>query len=389
MRFQIQACFDTEANGLTLSAEASECSAVLIADDCAVELLVVPVKNGATGASGALPTIHTLMALPWDSSRMRLCVNGISYGTGPLVLRDGDRLTLHPSHTTGPKTLYTYAVSAVPTPENGDANEVRDSVPLAACALASEENDRLRVIISNVEQYAKWNNFYCERFTNLTTTRPPLLNGAHSSVQFRKCVCGSYVTAEVGASGVAPPTACAPDATQTPAVLDTNADVSHRLPSAHARTLVTLLSSVPQPLELGSSAPQPQAEVDVYLPAVCCCCPFASASSDRELRLCTKKPSCASAAMPSEFASEDIDSQKVRKASPPSCADARETSWAAYARARQGDLVATRRVGHAKKSVDEPDTHAFVGGAPLGRPTWELLNRISFLESALTGIRYE
>ncbi|KAG5468290.1 hypothetical protein LSCM1_02269 [Leishmania martiniquensis] len=389
MRFHIHACFDTVAKDLILSANTSESAAVLVADGCAVELRIAPVKSDAASSAGALPATHTLTALPWDSSRLRLCVNGIGYGTGPLTLRDGDRITLRPSSSRGAATLYTYTIKVVATAASVDAHKVDDDVPLTARAIASEENDRLHAIMSNAEHYAKWNNFYSERFTNLSTARLPQLNGTRPSGMLHKCVCGSYVVTEAGPSGAHPRTACAPDALQSPVVLDANATVNSQLPSVRARVLVTLLPSHPQILEHDSSAAQPQGEVDVRLPAVCCCCPFTSTSSDPALRRYTEKSCCTSAAMPFESADEANGSRNVVKTAPPSCADAPETSWAAYVHARQRDWGAAQRISHAKKAADAPRVDPLAGDARLDRPISELLNRISFLESALMGVRYE
>ncbi|CBZ30355.1 conserved hypothetical protein [Leishmania mexicana MHOM/GT/2001/U1103] len=389
MRFRVQACFDTAAHELILSAEASENSALLIADDCSVELRVSPVSSGTAGAAGVSPMTHALTVLPWDGSRLRLGVNGISYGTGPLVLRDGDELTLHPNHVTEATASYAYNVKAVPTSADVDGNEMGDGPPLEARASASEENHRLRVIMSNVEQYAKWNNYYSERFTNLATVSLPPSNGTCKTGQLHKCACGSYVQTEAAPSGAMPRATHAPNAAQTQVVWDTDASVSKALPSAHARTLVTLLPSLPQLLDLDSPATQPQTTPHAPLPATCCCCPLISASSNPALRLCTKKTSYTSAAAPSSSIGENRDAQQVCEAGPPLCADKRQTSWSVYAQARRDDCVAASHVGSAKKAVDVANSGAFLSGASLDRPAVELFNRISSLESALMGLRYE
>ncbi|CAC9539191.1 conserved hypothetical protein [Leishmania infantum JPCM5] len=388
-RFRVQACFDTAAHELILSAEASENSALLIADDCSVELRVAPVSSGAAGAAGVSPTTHALTALPWDCSRMRLGVNGISYGTGPLVLRDGDELTLHPNHVTEATTSYTYNVKAVPASADVAGNEMGDGPPLETRPSASEENHRLRVIMSNMEQYAKWNNFYSERFTNLATVSVPPSNGTCTTGQLHKCACGSYVQAEVGTSDAMPRETHPPNAAQTPLVWDADADVNKALPSAHARTLVTLLPSLPQLLDFGSPATQPPTAPRAPLPATCCCCPFTSASSNPALRLCRKKSAYTSAAAPPSSIGESSDAQQVCETGPSLRVDARQTSWSVYAQARRDDCVAAPQVSNAKKAVDAPNSDAFLGGASLGRPAVALLNRISSLESALMGLRYE
>ncbi|CAG9582122.1 conserved hypothetical protein [Leishmania major strain Friedlin] len=361
MRFRVQACFDTAAHELILSSEASENSALLIADDCSVELRVAPVSSGTAGAAGVSPTTHALTALPWDSSRMRLGVNGISYGTGPLVLRDGDELTLHPNHVAETTTSYTYNVKGVPTSADVAGNEMEDEPPLETRASASEEKHRLRVIISNMEQYAKWNNFYSERFTNLAMIGVPPSNGTCTTGQLRKCACGSYVQTEVSTPGAMPCSTHAPIAGQTPLVRDADADVSKALPTA------------------------PRAP----LPAMCCCCPFTSASSNAALRLSTKNPSYTSAFAPPFSIGENSDAQQVCETGPSLCVGMRQTSWSVYAQARRNDCVAAPQASNAKKAVDARDSDDFLGGASLGRPAVELLNRISALEGALMGLRYE
>ncbi|CAJ1023265.1 hypothetical protein Q4I32_003195 [Leishmania shawi] len=388
MRFQVQACFDTAAHALILSSEASENSAILVADDCAVELHVAPVGSDGAGATGILPTTPTLIALPWDSSRMRLCVNGISYGTGPLVLRDGDQLTLHPSHATEATTPFIYTVSAVPASANVDDKEMRDGASLATRASASEEKNRLRAVMSNVEQYAKWNNFYSHRFTNLATIHLPPGDGTRSVGHLHKCVCGLYVQTEVGPSDAMPRETHAPDDTQTHLVLNGDAEVSSVPSSVHARTLVTLLSSLPQLLEFESSSAQQQTTLHEPLPVMCCCCPFTSASSNPALRLCERKLSHTLASKTSAPMGANTDVQQVREARSSSC-DVGLTPWSVYAHARRGGSVAAQHVSHVKEAIDARGTDAFVGEASLDRAASELLSRISFLESALMGLHYE
>ncbi|GET92309.1 hypothetical protein, conserved [Leishmania tarentolae] len=390
MRFRVQACFDTAAHEVVLSPEASENSALLIADDSWVELRVTPLSRSATDAANVSSIKHALTVMPWDSGRMRLRVNDISYGSGPLVLRDGDQLTLHPKHVTGAEMLYTYSVKAVPALADVDENEVADGSPLEIRTSAAEENSRLRVIRSNLEEYAKWNNHYSDRFTNLATVDLSMRHRICTPVQIHKCVCGSYVQTEADTSAAMPrETHAHADAAPTKSVWDADADVSKALPSAHARTLVTLLPSLPQLLDFGSPATQQDTGLHAPFPATCCCCPFISASSDSAQRVCTRKIRYTPAAQPSVSIGENSSAQQVCEPEPSLCADARQTCWSIYAHACRNDLVTAQNVSNAKKEADVPTSSTFLGEASLGRPVLELWNRISSLESALMGLRYE
>ncbi|KAG5493984.1 hypothetical protein JKF63_01817 [Porcisia hertigi] len=388
MRFRVQACFATAADKLDLSEEGSENAGLLIADDCVIELRASPVINGAA-AAGVLPAAHTLTALPWDSSRIRLCVNGISYGTGPLVLRDGDKLTVQPIHTRGAKRSYTYAIKALPPSPSGDENGMRDRAALESSANIWEDSNRLRNIMSNAEEYAKWNNFYSDRFTNLATFRLPPSDEARPTGQIHKCGRGHYVQTR----GVAPDSvesnAHAPDAAHAQTVLDASTDLGERLPSAHTRTLVTLLPSLPTLLESRSWGAQPSTSAHTRLPAMCCCCPFMSPSSDSSLRPHRNRPSCSAAAEPSASIGRKSESLQGGEVAPSWRRGAEQSSWVTYVQACRGECAAAPGASPDKEAFDTPGSGTFVSFASLDRKAAGLLNRIGVVESALIGLRYE
>ncbi|KAL7696044.1 hypothetical protein N2W54_004758 [Lotmaria passim] len=392
MRYYVAACFTTDAPGLVLSSSPGEDSAVIVAEDCHAALHFSTMESGAP----------RLTVLPWDSSQMRLCVNGISYGTGPLLLREGDTLTLQamdPSTARAPHE-YTYSITALPDPPAAVASPSScsaSSSPAATAAPAgsggatlSTEEQRPYAVVRNMAEYAKWNNFYGDRFGNCApepAAAAAVVRGRQNAVPIRKCVCGCcapqekpvLTTSRIEASSVAVPSWAGTAA-------------------AASRTLVTLFPSIPTLLaeearvEQRGEAPAPEV-------LTCCACPFLQPHPSRgAIKVIGRsnaeaKPTSSSAEVDKAKNDEAAGSQVNAQGN-----NTRSTTELDLSEPSTVTSAWARYVAACKKGWNQEDPALHVEGSEckdavptmvLDRPSAELLLRIHTVESALMGCRYE
>jgi hypothetical protein len=398
MRYYVEACFNTDASGLVLSSSPAEDNAVLIADRCCVELRLRTSDANPSSHHGV--NIPMLEVLPWNSSQLRLCVNGVSYGTGPLLLRTGDVLTLQSKTSTSADAPqeYSYCVTALP-----DASA---SSPLSPSSLAdgmdnreqglhetslSAEEQRPHTIAANVAEYAKWNSFYSDRFGNCTPTSVASA-GSRGLIPLHRCTCGRYLL-DVGGGSCS----CRAEADLLASLTCTVEAGGDPLSSSSLRTFLTLLPSVPTLLQMEDAAAKGGGGGTAASPAVvsCCACPFFLPRTDRggfkvrarcgeadTVASSTFKGTATAVAAETPEDSQGASSKKSPAAQAPSQG---ASAWAAYVRAREKDWPSAVSTSVSK----EKDCSDMSPKAALDRPSAELLLRIAALESALMGCRYE
>lgn len=404
MRYYVAACFNAEAAGIFLSSSTDENSAVLVADDCVVELRI-RVQEGASDLAKSASLI--LEAMPWDSARMRLRVNGISYGTGPLVLRDRDLVTLQPIISSDLKADegYTYSVTALPDADNSSTNSVsppfsgaeKNTENKQPCSPLRDEDRRPYTIAANMAEYAKWNNFYGDRFGSSAIHAAALPGLLSSDQTLQKCSCGCYLPHDEITDRRATLAGSEAHPMARGSVQGHGATCAS-LPSAMqgtSRMLVTVFPSIPTLLSIDDGAEECPT---VHFPAVvsCCACPFLHPAHPRrgEIKVLRTSGDRASNAPPSSgdadkaaaLNEENTNTKRPDKSSAkPATSTSAASAWETYAAARKKDLQLTNTTFPASESKKGTNTPQ----APLDRSSAALLLRIATLESAMMGSWYE
>lgn len=380
MRYVVEACFSTGAAKLVLSSAPGEEAVLLVADTCSVELRLRRAHAGEAEHKDASRCQQLLLeAQPWDTARLRLRVNDISYGTGPLLLRDRDRLTLQACSSPGKAKPceYTYTITRLAdATSRAAADDGAAATPGGAAVNCVATPDVHATIAANMSEYAKWNNFYAYRFGSGDALTPAAASsacggGGHC---FRRCCCGRLLPTNADAFISAGYGDVGDDATAAA----TRGSVH---PSASSQLLVTLFPSVPSLLacaEADERHPQEAESCGTGSPAVvmCCACPFAASASStqggRALRPGAERQRTRSPREP-----------EVKNSTDAARGSSRKTPWAAYAVARAAELPSTA----------SPLLHDVSFGAASARPSdrtsAELLLRLASVEEALMGCRYE
>ncbi|KPA82312.1 hypothetical protein ABB37_03408 [Leptomonas pyrrhocoris] len=394
MRFYVEACFNTDAPGLILSTTPGEDRAALVADNCRVELRLHTPNADTSISKNVAPVLE---ALPWDSSQLRLCVNGISYGTGPLMLRDRDALTLQEKASPDARTPqeYVYSITALPdvspcasSAAEGNGNHHR-SKPSHA------EDQRLHVVLGNVAEYAKWNNFYSDRFGDCAVVAAtPAANTSCAGfvVPLRRCSCGHYLPKDRGVAARVTSCASARNVTGVGGVSVLPAAATATETHRASRALVTLLPSIPTLLDAENEAVQRGA---LAPPAVAPRCAWPSVPSRTGgrggIQVLNIRREASSVSATEEAKNDTADNGSgshevpVNERGDAALSSGGVSAWTAYYKAREKDWQGVDSVSTSK----EPSTQDTFLKARFDRPIADLLLRVASLESALMGCRYE
>ncbi|KPI90500.1 hypothetical protein ABL78_0430 [Leptomonas seymouri] len=381
MRYYVEACFNTDATGLILSPSPGEDNAFLVADNCCMELRLHTPNADASNSTSAVPILE---ALPWDSFQLRLCVNGVSYGTGPLMLRDRDILTLQArtSPASNPPQMYIYSISALPAASSSSSRAAEGDDDQHHSTSLTDEDQRPYAAAANMAEYAKWNNFYGYRFGN----------SAGCVVSLHRCACGCYLPRRGGAatSGSTRSFSLSEvDPSGRPVrFVAAAATGTQEIP----RTLVTLLPSIPALLETEEEAAQRGAAAP---PAIvsCCACAFLHSGTGQgaagHLRSGSEEPAVSAL---TDGKSKGAAGKRINPAEEPphrpggaALSSADTSPWEAYFKARQMDW----RAADLTSTSNGPNDNRTHSKAPLDQTSAGLLLRIASLESALMGCRYE